>query len=176
MTEKIIIAGSGGQGVMLLGKLLAEAAMRENKFVTWLPSYGAEVRGGTSHCMIVISSKEIGSPYVGKADTLVIMNRPSLERFSRRLVPGGQLIINNSLVPTTTRRNTKIAQHPFTDIAIKIGNIKIANTVALGCYIRKKKVVSLKTVMQVIADRGLKTKKDLIRINQEALQKGAQLA
>ena len=97
MTEKIIIAGSGGQGVMLLGKILAETAMQENKFVTWLPAYGAEVRGGTSHCMVIISDKEIGSPYVDKADTLIIMNQPSLERFKERRAPQGLLLINSSL-------------------------------------------------------------------------------
>jgi 2-oxoglutarate ferredoxin oxidoreductase subunit gamma len=173
MTERIIIAGSGGQGVMLLGKILAEAAMQENKQVTWLPSYGAEVRGGTSYCMVTIADKEIGSPYIDKADTLIIMNKPSLERFKKRLVSGGLLIINSSLVPAYSHKKIKIHQRPFTDSAIKLGNIKVANTVALGGYLARKKVLSLKTVTRVIARRGSKVKKDLLRINQEALQEGA---
>jgi 2-oxoglutarate ferredoxin oxidoreductase subunit gamma len=98
MMEKIIIAGAGGQGIMLLGRVLAEAAMRENKYVTWLPSYGAEVRGGTAYCMVVISHKEIGSPYIEEADTLIIMNNPSLEKFKDRIKKQGLLILNSSLV------------------------------------------------------------------------------
>ena len=175
MTERIIVAGSGGQGVMLLGKLLAEAGMRENKFVTWLPSYGAEVRGGTSHCMVVISDKPIGSPYVEKADTLIIMNQPSLKRFQKRLTTKGLLIVNSSLVSSATPKGIKTLRRPFTDIAIKIGNIKVANTIALGAYLARKKTVSLRTVEQIIADRGSKAHQHLIRINQEALQEGAKL-
>ena len=97
MTERVIIAGAGGQGIMLVGKVLAEAVMLEDKFVTWLPSYGADVRGGTAHCMVVISDKEIGSPYVAKADTLIIMNAPSLERFKGRIKNNGLRVINSSL-------------------------------------------------------------------------------
>ncbi len=85
MLEKIIIAGAGGQGIMLLGKVLSEAAMRLDKYVTWLPSYGAEVRGGTAHCMVIVSDAEIGSPYVKEADTLIIMNAPSLKKFKNRI-------------------------------------------------------------------------------------------
>ncbi|MFH1457691.1 MAG: 2-oxoacid:acceptor oxidoreductase family protein [Candidatus Omnitrophota bacterium] len=175
MTERIIIAGSGGQGVMLLGKMLAEAGMREDRFVTWLPSYGAEVRGGTSHCMVIISDKEIGSPYIEKADTLIVMNQPSLKKFKERLAAKGLLIINSSLVPSYAGKNAEILQRPFTDIAIKIGNIKVANTVALGCYLAKKKTVSLKTARRIIADRGSMVNADLARINQEALQAGVKV-
>jgi 2-oxoglutarate ferredoxin oxidoreductase subunit gamma len=175
MTEKIIIAGSGGQGVMVLGKILAEAAMRENKFITWIPSYGAEVRGGTSHCMVVISDKEIGSPLVNQADTLIIMNKPSLERFKERLAHNGLLIINSSLVPEYSPENEHILQYPFTDIAINIGNIKVANIVALGCYIAHKKVVNLMTLYRVIAGKSSVVKKELIVMNQKALQEGANL-
>jgi 2-oxoglutarate ferredoxin oxidoreductase subunit gamma len=175
MTERIIIAGSGGQGVMLLGKILAEAGMRENKFVTWLPSYGAEVRGGTSHCMVIISDEPIGSPYIEKADTLIVMNQPSLKKFRQRWAAEGLLIVNSSLVSSSTQNNVQVLRRPFTDIAIKIGNIKVANTVALGVYLAKKKVVSLKTIEQVIVDRGSKAHKHLIRVNQEALQEGVKV-
>ena len=89
MIERIIIAGSGGQGVMLLGKVLAEAAMLEGKQVTYLPAYGPEVRGGTSHCMVTISDCQIGSPYISKADTLIILNNPSLERFKGKVKDNG---------------------------------------------------------------------------------------
>jgi 2-oxoglutarate ferredoxin oxidoreductase subunit gamma len=85
MVEKIIIAGAGGQGIMLMGRMLAEAAMREDKFVTWMPSYGAAVRGGTAYCMVTISDEEISSPYIEKADTLIVMNNPSLKKFRNRV-------------------------------------------------------------------------------------------
>jgi len=175
MTERIIIAGAGGQGVMLLGKILAEAAMREAKFVTWLPSYGAEVRGGTSHSMIVISDAEIGSPYVEKADTLIIMNAPSLEMFKNRVANKGLLIINSSLVPRDTSKNAHLLQYPFTDIAIKLGNIRVANMVALGCFMAQKKLVGLKSILKVISDIAPEEKRHLIEINKRALEEGARL-
>jgi len=175
MTERIIIAGAGGQGVMLLGKILAGAAMKENKFVTFLPSYGAEVRGGTSHCMMVISDREIGSPYVEKADNLIIMNGPSLVRFNNRIKNKGLLIINSSLIPRYTNRNVHTLQFPFTDIAIKLGNIKVANTIALGCFIAQKKFLSPKTISKVMQDMAPQDRKDLIKINQKALEEGEKL-
>jgi 2-oxoglutarate ferredoxin oxidoreductase subunit gamma len=176
MTEKIIIAGSGGQGIMRLGKVLAEAVMRENKFVTWMPSYGAEVRGGTAHCMVVISDEEIGSPYVDTADTLIIMNAPSMGKFKNRLDKKGLLLVNSSLAAADKDSKAKKVEQPFTDIAIKLGNIKIANMVALGCFISKKNIVKLKTVSQVISDIAPQDKKNLVEINQKALQEGAKLS
>jgi len=175
MKERIIVAGSGGQGIMLLGKILAEAAMRENKFVTWLPSYGAEVRGGTSYCMVVISDAEIGSPYIEKSDTLIIMNAPSLERFKAKLTSNGLLIINSSLVPILAGKNTNTLQYPFTDIAIKLGNIRVANMVALGSFIARKKILSLKSIINTISDIAPKDKRHLIEINKRALEEGVAL-
>lgn len=175
MLEKIIIAGAGGQGIMLLGKILAQAAMRQNKFVTWLPSYGAEVRGGTAHCMVVISDEEIGSPYIAKADTLIIMNKPSLEKFKARLKNKGLLILNSSLIASIADKNMQVLQFPFTDIALRLGNIKIANMVALGCFVTHKQIASLKSLFKAISDIAPPDKKDLIAINQKALEEGANL-
>lgn len=160
---------------MLLGKILAEAAMRENKFVTWMPAYGAEVRGGTAHCTVVISDTEIGSPYIDKADTLIIMNRPSLEKFKHRLKYKGLLIMNSSLVSGGAGKNVNRCEYPFTDIAIRLGNIKVANTVALGCLIARKRIVDLKSVSEAISAIAPEEKKELIEINQRALEEGAKL-
>lgn len=171
MTEKIIIAGTGGQGIMFLGQILAEASMRENKFVTWLPTYGAEVRGGTAYCMVTISDKEIGSPYIEKADTLIVMNRPSLEKFRHRLKYKGLLIINSSLVTQDTYKNIHTLKYPFTDIAIRLGNIRVANMIALGCFITHKSVISLKSILNVIQNHALKK----IGLNKRALEEGAKL-
>lgn len=175
MIEKILIAGAGGQGVMLLGKVLATAAMKEGRFVTCLPAYGAEVRGGTAHCMVVISDKEIGSPYVEKADTLIIMNNPSLQKFKSRIKKGGLFILNSSLTDNYSDRNNLVLQYPLTDIAIEMGNIKVANMVALGVFAAYKKIVSLKNLSAAIAEVAPSAKKGLIGVNKIALEKGAGL-
>lgn len=175
MTEKIIIAGAGGQGIMLLGRILAQGVMKEDKYVTWLPSYGAEVRGGTAHCMVVISDKEISSPYIDKADTLIIMNGPSLERFESRMRNNGLLIINSSLANPEIDRKVNILKYPFTDIAIKLGNIKVANTIALGCYLAQKRIVNPKTIFRVIEEISPEDKRDLVEINKKALSTGMEL-
>jgi 2-oxoglutarate ferredoxin oxidoreductase subunit gamma len=173
MLERIIIAGAGGQGVMLLGKVLAEAAMKENKFVTWLPCYGAEVRGGTAYCMVVISDKEIGSPYVDKADILIIMNMPSLERFKGSIDnERGLCIINSSLVRSKLAQTKHFLKYPFTEIAAELGNTKIANMVALGCLIAQKKIVDKKSIIKVMEEIAPADKKELIEINKQALLKG----
>ena len=162
---------------MLLGKVLAEAAMREDKYVTWLPSYGAEVRGGTAHCMVVISDAEIGSPYIEEADGLIIMNGPSLKKFKGRIKNKGLLIINSSLAGNIKDINKRlnILKYPFTDLAVGLGNIKIANMIALGCFINRKNIVSSKSVSQAIQAIAPEDKKNLIEINQKALSEGIKL-
>jgi 2-oxoglutarate ferredoxin oxidoreductase subunit gamma len=160
---------------MLLGKVLAEAAMREGKYVTWLPAYGAEVRGGTAHCMVVVSDKEIGSPYIDKADALIVMNGPSLEKFKNRIRSKGLVIVNSSLAGGDAGRNFFTIKRPFTDIAIKLGNIKVANMVALGCFIAYKNIVDIKTIFKVISEMAPEDKKGLIEINKRALEEGAGL-
>lgn len=169
---------------MLLGKVLAEAAMRENKYVTWLPSYGAEVRGGAAYCMVCISDREIGSPYIDQADTLIVMQGPSWPRFKDRIAPKGLLLINSSLIDTTrlTQIKTdaacwqKICAFPFTDMAIKLGNIRVANMVALGCYLAKDKIVKIKTVFEVFQDFAPEDKRELVKINKLAVSGGLEVA
>jgi 2-oxoglutarate ferredoxin oxidoreductase subunit gamma len=175
MIERIIIAGSGGQGVMLLGKVLAEAAMRQGSQVTYLPAYGAEVRGGTSHCMITISDQQIGSPYVTQADSLIILNNPSLEKFKSKVKTNGLLVINSSLVKIEKQANVKILQFPFTDIAIRLGNIKVANMVALGSYLAAKKIIKTKNMLEVFKFMAPAGNLKILEINQKALAEGERL-
>ena len=119
MIERIIIAGSGGQGIMLLGKVIATAAMKENKFVTWLPAYGAEVRGGSSFCMVIISDEEIASPFVTLADTVVALNEISFNKFKGKLKDKGLLILNSSLAENKPKLlKNKLVFLPFSEIAI----------------------------------------------------------
>ncbi|MDD4899361.1 MAG: 2-oxoacid:acceptor oxidoreductase family protein [Candidatus Omnitrophica bacterium] len=175
MTEKIIIAGAGGQGIMLLGKIIAEAAVKEGLFVTWLPAYGAEVRGGTAYCMVVVSDREIGSPFIEEADTLIVMNEPSYAKFSSRLKKNGLLILNTSLIDKEGKKINNALSFPFTDIAAKIGNVKVANMVALGCFLQKKKTPALQTALNVIREIAPEQKEKLVAINQQALNEGAGL-
>ena len=173
--ERIIIAGAGGQGVMLLGKVLAQAAMRQGRFVTWFPAYGPEVRGGTSYCMVTISDRQIGSPYINKADSAIILNNPSWERFRGRVKDKGLLILNSSLVKSGKNGKIKILQFPFTDIAIKLGNIKVANMVALGCYLSVKKIVNIPEMLEVFRSMAPAGDTHILEINNLALQEGAKL-
>lgn len=175
MTEKIIIAGSGGQGVMLLGKVLATSAMEEGKYVTWFPSYGAEVRGGTAYCMVVVSDNPIGSPYIEKADTLIIMNKPSMVKFKDRIKRNGLWLFNSSLAEAHKISGLKIFGYPFTDIASSLGNTKVANMVALGSYLARKETAQIKNVLRVIEEMAPADKKNLVAINREALNRGAEL-
>ncbi|MBP6919746.1 MAG: 2-oxoacid:acceptor oxidoreductase family protein [Candidatus Omnitrophica bacterium] len=174
MTHRIIIAGEGGQGIMLLGKVLAEAAMAEGRSVTYLPAYGAEVRGGTANCMVIVSDTEIGSPLVQEADSLIIMNEPSLVRFAGRLSKKGTAFINSSLVSGNVPVKAG-ARFPFTDMAIQMGNQKCANMVALGCFCAGTKLIDLKTVMKIIEENTPAQKKELAVLNKKALEAGAGL-
>jgi len=176
MQEKIIIAGAGGQGIMLLGKILVEAAMDGGKEITWLPSYGPEVRGGTASCMVVISDKKIGSPFVDQADTMIVMNEPSLAKFQKRIKNKGLLLVNSSLVESEIEnKNLRVLKLPFTDVALKLGNIKVANVVALGSYAAKTKLIDPHKVIAVIQRMAPQDKKDLIEINKQALYQGMEL-
>ena len=172
MTERIIISGFGWQGIMFLGKLIAWAAMRENKFVTFLPAYGAEVRGGTSHCAIVISDEEIASPCVDTIDTLIAMNSPSLEKFIPQAKKGADVFVNSSMVSDFKKING-IHWHnvPFTDIALKLGNVKSANSVALGVYLAKKKILSPGNIITMLPE-AFKNNQKLVDLNEKAIKEG----
>jgi 2-oxoglutarate ferredoxin oxidoreductase subunit gamma len=174
MTERVIIAGSGGQGIMLLGKVLAEGALLENKFVTWLPAYGPEVRGGAAHCMVTISDDEIGSPHIDQADALIIMNQLSLDKFRGRLKNTGLMVVNSSLAKPDKSIKTKNISGKFTDIAIDLGNIKVANMVALGSYLAIKSTVSIENILKVIKKMAPKDKPALLKVNIAALKKGTE--
>lgn len=171
MLERVIMAGFGGQGMMFIGKLLAQAGMEEGFNVTFFPSYGAEVRGGTAHCHVVISSEEISSPSVGTADTLIIMNQPSLEKFLPRLKPDGLMLTNSTMVEAGP--DDRITSVPLSKIASEIGNIRVANIVALGAY---QKLRPLSKNTDGIIDclkRALTGKKQaMLNINRKAFEEG----
>ena len=172
MIERIIISGFGGQGVMFLGRLISWAAMRENKFVTFLPAYGAEVRGGTSHCSIIISDREIASPCVEQTDTLIAMNQPSVDKFIGLAAKGSDVFINSSMAKSLADNiSVKINSIPFSDIASKLGNIKSANMAALGAYIGRKNVLSKEGILKLLPE-AFKNNPKLIQLNTQAIEEG----
>jgi len=172
VTEKIICAGSGGQGVMAMGKILAMAALREGRHVTWLPSYGAEVRGGTAHCMVVLSDGPIDSPCIERADTLIIMNAPSLKKFRNAVRGKGLLIVNSSLVDCkATSRRLQVVRAPLTEMANRLGLDRVANTVGVGVYLGLKKLISMSTMERSI-EEVLQDKPNLVTVNKRALEEG----
>jgi 2-oxoglutarate ferredoxin oxidoreductase subunit gamma len=175
MIARVLVAGAGGQGVMLLGKILAEAAMREGRYTTWLPSYGAEVRGGTANCMVVISDEPIGSPYIRMADALVLMNGPSLLRFSERRAARGMCVVNSSMTELPARVPAWMIPAPCTQQAAALGNVKVANMVALGCLLARLPLVKPDTVREVMRVMAPPGRNDLVAINEQALAEGLKL-
>lgn len=161
---------------MFLGKLIAWAAMRENKFVSFMPAYGAEVRGGTSHCAIVISDKEIASPAFDEIDTLVAMNSPSVLKFIPKLKNGSEIFINASMAEGLTPKikGVKVRSLKFTDVASGLGNLRTANMVALGAYLSSKKLLSLKNILKLLPE-AFKNNKKLQALNEQAIKAGMNL-
>ncbi|MFC1917892.1 2-oxoacid:acceptor oxidoreductase family protein [Chloroflexota bacterium] len=172
MLIKTIFAGFGGQGILSMGLNLAQAAMLEGKYVTYLPSYGAEVRGGTANCTVAISDEEIASPVASSPDYVVVMNLPSLIRFQNHVQSGGILFINSSLVEKeVTRNDIEIIRVPANSIAEKLGTPRSANMVMLGSFIHKSDLLSLDSIVAGM-DRALKNRRKLISINKDALNAG----
>jgi 2-oxoglutarate ferredoxin oxidoreductase subunit gamma len=178
MTEhRIIIAGFGGQGVLMLGKLLAYAGMQEGKNVTWLPSYGPEMRGGTANCNVIISDDLIGAPIVTEATAVIVMNLPSLDRFEAGAQPGGWLLVNSSLVPRApVRSDVHVLSIPVNDLAQQQGSPRVANVVMLGAYLALSQAVAKSSVVAAIEDVLGPSKRHLLPINLNALEAGLAFA
>ncbi len=175
MLTEVVMAGFGGQGLMLIGKLLAEASMDEGKEVSWLPSYGPEMRGGTANCTVVVSDKPVASPVINTPSSLVAMNRPSLDKFGSQVKPGGLIIINSSMIDVGTGRDdvTEVLI-PANDEAQKLGTDKCANMVILGAYIAITKVCSLDGIIRWM-EHQFEGKGKVIEVNKKALERGYEL-
>ncbi len=175
--HRIIIAGFGGQGVLMLGKLLAYAGMKEGLNVTWLPSYGPEMRGGTANCHAIISDGLIGAPIVTEATCVIAMSLPSLDKFESFALPGGWVLVNSSLVPRSPRRtDVQVLSIPVNDIAHEQGSPKVANVVMLGAYLALSHAVPKESVVAAIEDVLGPTKRHLLAINLNALEAGIAFA
>lgn len=179
--EEVIIAGFGGQGILLAGKLLAHTTMKAGKEVTFMPSYGAEMRGGTANCMVIIADESIASPLVANPASLIAMNKASLKKFAPRIKPKGLLIMNSSLIEIDPAeylqdKAIEVLAVPADDIANKLGSTRSANMVALGAYLQKRGLFSpdaaAESLPYTLARRYHKT----LPVNIEALRQGAKFA
>ena len=175
MQNDVVMAGFGGQGILLIGKMLAYAGMREGKEVSWLPSYGPEMRGGTANCTVVISDRPVGSPVIQSPNAVVAMNLPSLDKFEPDVRPGGLLIINTSLINRgSTRDDLTVVNVPANEIANELGNRRGANMVALGAYLGATEAVSVDGIIEVIRET-FAAKPGVIDVNITALQRGREI-
>jgi 2-oxoglutarate ferredoxin oxidoreductase subunit gamma len=175
MLIKILFAGFGGQGVLSMGLNLTQAAMLDGKFTTYLPSYGAEVRGGTANCTVSISDSEIASPIASSPGFVVAMNQPSATRFQNKIQSGGLFFINSTLVTEPPKRgDIEIVSVPANAIAEKMGSLKSANIVMLGAFIKKTNLVSMNSLIEGLSV-ALKGNQKLITINKQALDAGYSL-
>ncbi len=173
MQNETVIAGFGGQGVLFTGKVMAYAAMEKGLEVTWFPSYGPEMRGGTANCTVVISDEEIGSPQVLRPRAAIVMNQPSLDKYEDLVAPGGYLIVNTSMVNRKVKRSDIHAiEIPGTELAEELGDRRLANSILLGALTAEVDFLDMESI-----DKGLKkslsgSKQSMLEINQKAIQKG----
>jgi 2-oxoglutarate ferredoxin oxidoreductase subunit gamma len=174
MQTEVVIAGFGGQGVLFAGQILAYAALDANKEVTWIPSYGPEMRGGTANCTVVISDEEIGSPLVRNPRGVIAMNLPSLDKYENLLIPSGVIIVNSSLINRTVERtDLKTIYIPANEIAESVGEKRMTNMVMLGALIASLPVLELKIIEQAIIKHLPERHHKFLSSNLEAVRLGA---
>lgn len=174
MTREIIIAGFGGQGVMAIGKTMTEAGLADGLHVSWLPSYGPEMRGGTANCCVVLSDKPVGSPVVLSPTELIAMNKPSLLKFEPTVQPRGIILINSSIVDIRpVRDDVRVYYIPCVEIASDLGNAKVANMAMLGAYLEATRALRVETVYDMLRRIFHGPKEKLIELNIKAMSAGA---
>jgi 2-oxoglutarate ferredoxin oxidoreductase subunit gamma len=174
MQTSIIISGFGGQGVLFAGQLLAYAAMDEGKEVTWIPSYGPEMRGGTANCTIIISDEEIGSPTVRNPEVVLAMNLPSLDKYESEVKAGGLLIINSSIINRKAiRSDIRVIDVPANEIAEQLGDKRLTNMVLLGSLLANLPILPVDAITKALQEHLPSRHHKLIPANIEAIQKGA---
>lgn len=176
-TSEVIISGFGGQGTLFAGQVLAYTGMDAGKHVTWIPSYGPEMRGGKARCTVVVSDEEIGSPIARQPTSAIVMNIPSMEAYEPVVKPDGVLIVNSSLIDRTSERDDiTVVYVPATRMAIEMGNVRVANMILLGAWAVSTGVVTIEQLAQALADHLPEDKQRFVPINQQALRHGARVA
>lgn len=175
--HEIIFAGFGGQGVLSMGQVIAYAAMIENKEVSWMPSYGPEMRGGTANCTVIVSPNRISSPTVSKYDSAVVLNQPSLEKFESCVKPGGLLLYEESTIVTPpSRTDIEVIVVPGNEEALKLNKKQVANMILLGAFLEKVPLVSIDSILKALRKVLPERHHHSIPINEQALIRGKEIA
>jgi 2-oxoglutarate ferredoxin oxidoreductase subunit gamma len=175
--KSLIAAGFDGQGLMVLGQLIAYTGMAEKRNVSWIPSYGPEMRGGTANCCVIVSDNEIGAPVVTEADAIVVMNQPSFTKFKNSVKTNGILLIDSDLVkPGDIRPDIKVVMVPAHTIATEAGSDKVANIVMLGALVEVSGIVCDKTCMETVKEKLGARKPEFLTMNMTAYEKGKAVA
>lgn len=176
-THRIIVSGFGGQGVMGIGQLLTYAGMFDGLNVSWLPSYGPEMRGGAANCSVIISDQPIGAPNISTATAAIVLNAPSLDKFENSVKVGGDLFINTSLIDRkTSRKDLKVHNIAANDLAMEFGNPKVMNMIIVAVFNEICKIVTNDSLKKAVEKLYGKKGEDMLKVNYEALEFGAQKA
>ena len=175
MQTEVIISGFGGQGALYAGQVLAYAAMDEGKQVTWIPSYGPEMRGGTANCTVVVSDEEIGSPTVKHPKAVLALNLPSLDKYENMIAPGGCLVVNESMVNRKpTRTDIRVVMLPANEIAREIGNERATNMVMLGALLANMDILPIEALEKALKNHTAQRLQKFVEMNIQALRRGAE--
>jgi 2-oxoglutarate ferredoxin oxidoreductase subunit gamma len=175
--HEIIVAGFGGQGVLSLGLIIAYAAMKENKEVSWMPSYGPEMRGGTANCIVIVSDSRISSPIIAQFDSAIVLNQPSIDKFAGSVRQGGLLLCEQSGILTPSSRNDiEILNVPAMEEAQKLQKKQVANMIVLGAFLERRPIVLLENVLKALKEVLPERHHHLLPLNEQALKLGKKLA
>ncbi len=173
MHEEVIISGFGGQGALFAGQLLTYTGMDEGWHVTWIPSYGPEMRGGTAHCIVILSDDDIGSPIIRQPTIAIVMNPASMDKYESLVKPGGLLVANSTLVRARSERDDIEAVYiPANELATELGNVKMANVVLLGAMLGTREILPIESIKRTLDEHIPERRKHIIEPNKRALDRG----
>lgn len=177
MHEEVIVSGFGGQGTLFAGQLLTYTGMDEGWHVTWIPSYGPEMRGGTAHCTVILSDDDIGSPIIRQPTICIVMNPPSMDKYEPLIKPGGLLVVNSTLIRSRSERDDIQAVYvPANELAIEVGNVKMANVVLLGALLAMREILPIDALKRTLDEHIPQRRKHIIEPNKKALDRGIEYA
>jgi 2-oxoglutarate ferredoxin oxidoreductase subunit gamma len=177
MHEEVIISGFGGQGALFAGQLLTYTGMDEGWHVTWIPSYGPEMRGGTAHCTVILSTDPIGSPIIREPTACIVMNPPSMDKYEPLVRSGGLLVVNSTLIRRRAeRRDIEVIYVPANQLAAELGNVKMANVILLGAMLGRREILPLNGVKRTMENHIPRRRKHIIEPNKRALDRGVAFA
>jgi 2-oxoglutarate ferredoxin oxidoreductase subunit gamma len=177
MHQEVVISGFGGQGALFAGQLLTYTGMDEGWHVTWIPSYGPEMRGGTAHCIVIVSDEDIGSPIIRQPSICIVMNPPSMDKYMDLVKPGGLLVVNSTLVRTRSGRDDiEVIYVPANELAAELGNVKMANVVLLGAMLGRREILPIGSIKRTLEEHIPERRKHIIEPNKRALDRGVAFA